>query len=103
MAVKEWASRVSKRKINSLLTLLRKLHPELPKTYVALLNTPKTTAVFKIDNGHVWYKGIKRNLYSRITHEYLNTHGRIRLDINIDGLPLDSRGKTFFTHFRILG
>ena len=67
VALAEWASHdVSKRKVNSLLSLLRKVHPELPKTYVTLLNTPKTTAVSEIDDGHVWYKGIKRNLESFI-------------------------------------
>ncbi|KYM95810.1 hypothetical protein ALC62_13537 [Cyphomyrmex costatus] len=93
----EWASRgVSKRKVNSLLSLLRRVHPELPKTYVTLLNTPKTTVVTEIDNGHIWYKGIKRNLDFLLTQEYLDTHGRIRLNISIDGLPLDSCGKLHF-------
>ncbi|KMQ84403.1 transposase domain-containing protein [Lasius niger] len=97
MALTEWASHgVSKRKVNRLLSLLRKVHPELPKTYVTLLNTPKTTAVSEIDNGHVWYKGIKRNLDSFLTQKYLNTHGQIRLDISIDRLPLDSCGKLHF-------
>lgn len=63
MTLTEWASHdISKRKVNSLLSLLHKVHPELPKTYVSLLNTPKTTAVFEIDNGHMWHKRIKRNL-----------------------------------------
>ncbi|XP_067206741.1 uncharacterized protein [Linepithema humile] len=97
MALTEWASHgVSKRKVNSLLSLLHKVHPELPKTYVSLLNTPKTTTVFEIDNGHMWHKGIKRNLDIFLTQEYLDTHGRIRLNINIDGLPLDKCGKLNF-------
>lgn len=54
MALTEWACRgVSKRKVNSLLNLLRKIHPELPKTYVTLLNTPKITTISEIDNGHI--------------------------------------------------
>lgn len=97
MSLKEWACRgVSKRKINDLLSILRKIHPELPQTYVTLLNTPKTTALFEIDNGHVWYKGIKKNLDSFLTQEYLDTHERIQLDISIDGLPLDSSAKLHF-------
>lgn len=97
VALTEWASRgVSKRKINSLLSLLRRVHPELLKTYITLLNTPKTTAVSEIDNGHVWYKGIKRNFYFLLTKKYLDTRGRIRLNINIDGLPLDNCGKLHF-------
>lgn len=70
VALTEWTSHgISKRKINSLLRILNKVHPELPKTYVTLLNTPKTMTVFEIDNGHVWYKGVKKILiffYSRI-------------------------------------
>lgn len=97
VALTEWASRgVSKRKVNSLLSLLRRVHPELPKTYVTLQNTPKTTAVSEIDNGHIWYKGIKRNLDFFLTQKYLDTHQRIRLNISIDGLPLDSCGKLHF-------
>ncbi|XP_011872832.1 PREDICTED: uncharacterized protein LOC105564782 [Vollenhovia emeryi] len=97
MALTEWASRgVSKRKVNSLLSILRKVHPELPNTYVTLLDTPKTTAVYEIDSGHVWYKGVKRNLNIFLTEEYLHTHGRIQLDINIDGIPLDSCSKLHF-------
>jgi len=91
MTLTEWASYgVSKRKVNSLLSLLRKVHPELPNTCVTLLNTPKTTIVSEIDNGHMWYKGIKENLDSFLTQEYLDTHKRIRLNISIDGVPLDS-------------
>lgn len=97
MALTEWASHgVSKRKVNSLLNILHKVHPELPKTYVTLLNTPKTTAVSEIDNGRVWYKGIKKNLDSFLTQKYLDTHRRIRLNISIDGLPLNSSGKLHF-------
>lgn len=99
VALTEWASRgVSKRKVNSLLSLLRRVHPELPKTYAesTLQNTPKTTVVTEIDNGHMWYKGVKRNLDFLLTQEYLDTHGRIRLNISIDGLPLDRCGKLNF-------
>lgn len=94
VALREWASHgVSKRKVNSLLNLLRMVHPGLPRTYVTLLHTPRTTVVFEINNGHMWYKGIRKNLDSFLTQEYLDIHGQIRLNINIDGLPLDSYGK----------
>lgn len=54
MTLTEWASySVSKRKVNSLLSLLCKVHPELPNTYVTLLKTPKTPIVSEIDNGHM--------------------------------------------------
>jgi len=53
------------------LSLLRRIHPELPKTYVTLQNTPKTTVMTEIDNGHMWYKGIKGNFDFLLTQEYL--------------------------------
>ncbi|XP_032688780.1 uncharacterized protein LOC116852462 isoform X1 [Odontomachus brunneus] len=97
VALAEWASRgVSKKKVNNLLHILHRVHPELPKTYITLLETPKTTVISEIDNGLVWYKGVKRNLYSSLTQEYVNIYGLIRLNINIDGLPLDNSGKLHF-------
>lgn len=38
-------------------------------------------------------KELEKNLDSFLTQEYLDIHGQIRLNINIDGLPLDSYGK----------
>ncbi|KAE8739894.1 hypothetical protein FOCC_FOCC014593 [Frankliniella occidentalis] len=95
--LQNWAMRgVSKRKVDELLKMLRRVHPELPKSYKTLLHTPKTTNVVQIENGNIWYKGVRNCLNQVVTQDYLNNSRAVYLDINIDGLPLFRSSKAQF-------
>lgn len=89
-SLRGWAVRgVSKRKVDSLLQILHRLHPHLPLSYKTLLDTPEHTEIQETADGLMWYKGIKRNLDERVDEEYLHAqNGVITLDFNMDGLPM---------------
>jgi len=96
--LRDWAKRnVSKRKVDDLLKRLSVIHPGLPRSYKTLLSTPAHTDIIEIDNGSVWYKGVRTSLSQRITPEYIAAHGRVVIDVNLDGLPLyRSSSRTHF-------
>ncbi|KAK3919970.1 KNR4/SMI1-like protein, partial [Frankliniella fusca] len=100
--LKRWASHgVSANKVDELLTFLLPHHPFLPKTARTLLSTPKTGPIEPRAGGLFWYKGIMPNILPRVTPEYLQDLNEIVIDVNIDGIPLNSSNSAHF--FPILG
>ena len=76
---------------------LRPLYPALPKSYKTLLNTPTSVPMQELGNGALfWYKGIENNLNSFLLQQYLEIHGMIKIDVNMDGLPLSKSSSMKF-------
>lgn len=100
LSLHEWASSsgiLSMSKIGELLAWLRLVFPNLPKSYKTLLGTPDNINIINFRNGgQFWYRGIKANLDRFILEEYLQTKGKIEIDINTDGLPLFRSSKKKF-------
>ncbi|EZA56766.1 hypothetical protein X777_03231 [Ooceraea biroi] len=89
-AIEEWArepGKLSKKKLDNLLSKLHPVFPNLPLSYKTLLQTPGINLI-PVDSGKLWYKGIAFNLDSMDLQEYLAHFQEIVIDINIDGLPL---------------
>jgi len=89
-AVEEWArepGRLSKSKLDDLLSKLHPAFPNLPFSYKTLLQTFGINLI-PVDGGKLWYKGITFNLDSMDLQEYLTRFHEIIIDINMDGLPL---------------
>ncbi|XP_071629828.1 uncharacterized protein [Temnothorax longispinosus] len=85
--LKEWGRRgVTRQKINGLLRILRVVFPQLSKDYRSLLSTLRNTPVKDIGNGHLWYKGIRSNIQSKLSEEYFTANQEIMMDVNIDGM-----------------
>ncbi|XP_024878933.1 uncharacterized protein LOC112459164 isoform X2 [Temnothorax curvispinosus] len=89
-AIEAWArepGRLSKRKLDDLLSKLHPAFPNLPLSYKTLLQTPEINLI-PVNGGKLWYKGITFNLDSMDLQEYLARFHEIIIDINMDGLPL---------------
>ncbi|KAE8745038.1 hypothetical protein FOCC_FOCC008350 [Frankliniella occidentalis] len=87
-SLRAWARRgVSKSKVTELLSILRLRHPFLPKTCRGLLKTPSQLPITDVGGGLYFYKGILKNIQSRLDQEYLARHNEIIVDINMDGIP----------------
>ncbi|CAL1685157.1 unnamed protein product [Lasius platythorax] len=103
LSLNEWASSsgiLSMSKIDELLAWLHPMFPNLPKSYKTLLETPDNINIINFRNGgQFWYRGIKNNLDGFILEEYLQTKGKIEIDINTDGLPLFRSSKKSFGQF----
>lgn len=87
--LKSWPieHQVSMRSINSLLKILRSNgHIELPKDYRTLLSTPRQIELQNFGDAKYWYHGITKWLV--IVLSKLNRHLKIKLIINVDGLPI---------------
>lgn len=87
---------VSKKKVDSLLALLKPIFPFLPKSYKTLLHTTRKVIVNDLNNGQFWYKGIKLNIVQLLSKEYIQKYGEIVIDINIDGIPLSKSSEMHF-------
>lgn len=90
--IRHWASSpgvLSMSKLDELLQGINPLYPQIPKSYKTLLQTPKGLDITQDDNGNLmWYKGIRANLDAMLLLEYVEKFGVIKIDINMDGLPL---------------
>lgn len=87
--LKSWSiqNQVSMRSINSLLKILRSNgHIELPNDYRTLLSTPRQIELQNFGDAKYWYHGITKWLV--IVFSKLNRHLKIKLIINVDGLPI---------------
>lgn len=89
--ISEWAREggmLSMRKLQSLLSKLYPVFPNLYLTYKALLNTARNIQLIQVNDGELWYKGIIFNLDSMNLNDYLERFNKIVIDVNIDGLPI---------------
>ncbi|KAK0145122.1 hypothetical protein N1851_015976 [Merluccius polli] len=90
----KWAAehRITHNAINSLLSVLGKHHPSLPKDARTLLGTARSTSlkVCHRAGGQYYYFGVMESI-SDILHQHqhtLATLPELQLQVNIDGLPL---------------
>ena len=78
--------------INSLMEILGKYHPGLPKDARTLLNTPRYCDIKQVAGGSYHYFGVETSLVRVLSHKTLTTKTlkdeHISLQINVDGLPL---------------
>ncbi|CAH1106750.1 unnamed protein product [Psylliodes chrysocephalus] len=94
--LQEWAleSKASHSSITSLLRILKPLHPELPLDSRSLLKTPRFGVFQNLDNGEYCHFGIQ-NALIHLIHSSCKDE-KIKLSINIDGIPLFSSSKLQF-------
>lgn len=90
----QWALRgVTFAKVDELLKGLRRLYPELPKSYKTVVKPVSVSeSIVPLGDGLFWYKGFRLSLTERLTEAYLRKHGIIIVDVNIDGLDLYKSG-----------
>lgn len=90
----EWAvnDQIPQTALSSLLSVLRKYHPDIPMDARTLLKTPSQCNVKEISGGSYYHFGVKKSLVRILsTTESKNTlkdNPFISLQVNIDGLPL---------------
>lgn len=89
--LKQWAlsENITSQAINSLLKILHPIFNNLPTDYRSLLSTPRETKSIKLNNGNMIYLGVENRLLQIISKikDSMRLH-TIKLQINIDGLPL---------------
>ena len=98
-ALRKWALEggiMSMRKLDKLLAIVHPVYPVVPKSYKILLATPHEVNVTDVNGGTMWYKGIRANLAPLRMREYFEIHAGIKLNVNIDGLPLFKKSKWKF-------
>ncbi|CAL1672987.1 unnamed protein product [Lasius platythorax] len=97
--VREWALKaghLSMKKLNDLLDRLHVVFPRMPRNYKTL-HTPVHINVVEFDGGcKFWYKSILANLNAMDLREYLQRYDCIKIDVNMDGLPLFQSSKKFW-------
>lgn len=90
----KWAVdfKISHSAINSLVEILRKHHPSLPKDARTLLSTPRHYDIKQVAGGSYHYFGVEASLVKVLSHKLttrtLKDGEHIVLQINVDGLPL---------------
>lgn len=87
--LRAWALKhnITRNAICELLTILIALGMNwLPKDARTLLSTPTSSETAVVANGVMWYNGIENNL--RRIFRSINTELTLKLNINIDGIPL---------------
>lgn len=84
--------------LNSLLQILNKILPadqKLPKDAWTLLRTPKNVIMKQVDQGQLWYYGIRRCIED--LGAVVDLDGVLQLSFNFDGLPIyNSASKNFW-------
>lgn len=88
--LRKWACKYDS-KVTAVTDLLHTLHPLLPflpLDYRTLMGSPRTTTTYKLHNGDMLYFGIKRNILRKLRMGLKTDNKTIKLQINIDGLPL---------------
>lgn len=97
IGLQKWASehRISKRAVDSLLGILNSTGTKsLPKNHRTLQGTPIHVPITETAGGKMWYNGLNKCL--RDTFSNLDRHLFIKLNFNIDGLPLYNSSKVSF-------
>jgi len=89
----EWAIQhnITHAALGSLLKLLHKSHPELPRDSRTLLNRGVTSSALAIQNiagGSYYHFGIEKGVIQIIADLALGNGSPLKLHVNIDGLPL---------------
>lgn len=94
--IREWAinSKISHKALNVLLNILRKFGVgNLPKDARTLLDTPREVKIVSMGpnrKGEFWYNGISKCLNEIVSSipELMDNSTNIRLNFNMDGLPI---------------
>ncbi|XP_074661117.1 uncharacterized protein LOC141913852 [Tubulanus polymorphus] len=82
--------------MDALLGILRKSHPELPKSARALLKTKRNVNSMKKSNMDYYFIGLESGIIDvlkRLPEDVVNSMDDIQFALNIDGLPLFKRTK----------
>lgn len=89
-SLRNWAveENVNSNTINSLLKILKLHFEQLPLDYRSLLKTPRTSNFISLKNGSMFYFGLEANLNDILDQHYYVELESIKLQVNIDGLPL---------------
>lgn len=98
-SIRDWALNpgiLSMTKLDDLLARLSQVFKNMPKSYKTLLNTPNIVNLKHYENHQFWYKGIKKILDQMLLDNYLNKNHCIKIDVNVDGLPLFRNSKKKF-------
>lgn len=94
-SIRKWATSggiLSMRKIDELLARLSFVYKKMPKSYKTLLSTEKQVGVQDMGDHLMWYRGIVKGLDQYLLEDYLRAKGVVKLDINMDGLPIFKSG-----------
>ena len=97
--LKQWASTfgITLVAVTALLSILRVHHPELPKDARTLLGTQKKIAVHALGGGEYHHFGLAKGILSKLNSIHLpSSLQTIRLQFNIDGLPIFKSSKVQF-------
>lgn len=92
-----WALKhnVTRRSVNDLLKILQEFGLNwLPRDSRTMLKTPRSTNVISMAGGQYWYNGIEHNI--RILFQNIQSDLTLRLNINVDGIPLMKSSSTQF-------
>lgn len=92
--LREWVLEfyIPHRAVNRLLKILNL--SDLPLDSRALLKTPRDVVISDVGAGKFWHSGISNNLRQIFANVKLNTN--VKLDFNIDGIPLFNSSKQSF-------
>ena len=97
--LKQWASTfgITLVAVTALLSILRVHHSELPKDARTLLGTQKKIAVHALGGGEYHHFGLAKGILSKLNSIHLpSCLQTIRLQFNIDGLPIFKSSKVQF-------
>ena len=81
--------------VNQMLAILRKHGHDLPKDYRTLMQTPSSVESKKMCNGDYIYYGLESGI-RKYLEQCPTFTGAVKLDINIDGVPLFKSSQTQF-------
>lgn len=86
--LRNWAieKNINKRALTALLKILRSCGFALPKDSRTLLETPRKVEIVNLAGGKYWHNGLEHCLTQVFSK--LSSNLCVRLNINIDGLPL---------------
>lgn len=87
--LQKWANEfnINRTAFSVLLKYLKTKHPELPEDYRTLLGTPRHIEKKNMGNGSYVHIGVRENILSFLSSSKV-IPSQIRLDFNIDGLPI---------------
>lgn len=97
--LRRWAvtNKISHKAMNELLPFLKlNGHQNLPNDCRSFLGTPRKIVTQQMGNGLFWYGGIKKCLSKTILLHGSTFPNEIKLNFNMDGLPLYKSSKTEF-------
>lgn len=93
----EWAvkNRITHSALNSLLSILKPMHNELPLDSRTLLNTPRSITTKIVEPGSYFHFGLQKCIENLLCkHSSIETLNRVEIFINIDGLPLSKSSQS---------